>query len=185
MDNIETILFYSKYSPASKKLMSMLDDSSLRLKKVCIDNPEIRKKLSTAKDICVRSVPCIFIIYDTGGVEKYEGRTAFNWVEEIIDVMTPTAPAQAPPQTQAPAQTPAPPQTQAPAQGQTSMKDLGIDMGTDLGIDLGTDTEPEDDEFFEYRNQNGQIPKGTGGAEDILKTAQNMQKTRENDTSKT
>ncbi len=66
------------------------------MKPVCIDNEKIRKRLNhSSNKIKVTSVPCILITRDDGSVEQYEGQTAFDWVNNIIQQNTP-APAPAP-----------------------------------------------------------------------------------------
>lgn len=86
------VLLYSKYSPMSNKLMSALSSCPLDLKMlvglstVCVDNEEIRKQiLKKGNKIEISSVPCVLIVYNTGGVEKYEGGSAFEWIEETIN----------------------------------------------------------------------------------------------------
>jgi hypothetical protein len=86
------VLLYSKYSPMSNKLMTALSSCPLDLKTlvglstVCVDNEEIRKQiLKKDNKIEISSVPCVLIVYNTGGVEKYEGRSAFEWIEETIN----------------------------------------------------------------------------------------------------
>jgi len=86
------VLLYSKYSPMSNKLMTALSSCPLDLKMlvglstVCVDNEEIRKQiLKKDNKIEISSVPCVLIVYNTGGVEKYEGGSAFEWIEETIN----------------------------------------------------------------------------------------------------
>jgi len=90
------VLLYSKYSPMSNKLISILSSCQLDLKvlvglsTVCIDNKEIRKQiLQKNNKIEILSVPCILIVYHTGEVEKYEGESAFEWIEETINKYMP------------------------------------------------------------------------------------------------
>ena len=124
-----TILLYSKYSPASKKIMKIIDDSTVdftkytKIASVCIDNEDIRQQIINSK-IDILYVPCILIVYEDGGIEKYEGEDAFKWVEDIIQKYSPVQPQQQmqlppqempmqPPQQQMPMQ---PPQQQMPMQ---------------------------------------------------------------------
>ena len=83
------VILYSKYSHNCKKLMDMVRNTitnfeNTELSNICIDNKDIRKKILKSKTLLVKAVPCILILYPDGGVEKYEGGTAFRWVEEII-----------------------------------------------------------------------------------------------------
>jgi len=84
------IILYSKYSNNCKKLMDIVRNAIINfenteLSNICIDNKDIRKKILKSKTLLVKAVPCILILYPDGGVEKYEGGTAFRWVEEIIN----------------------------------------------------------------------------------------------------
>ena len=98
-----SVLLYSKYSSLSKKLLDMIqtsgvDFSKYALQSLCIDNNEIRKRIYANKQIDVTSVPCLLIIFPDGGIEKYDGAHAFEWVEGIIRQHTPvqTIPVQQP-----------------------------------------------------------------------------------------
>jgi hypothetical protein len=115
MDHHLCVLLYSKYSPMSNKLMSALEScpinltTTVGLSPVCIDNEEIREQILTANKIDISSVPCVLIVYRTGGIEKYEGGSAFNWVDETVRKYMP-----APPPAIIPQQPPLPPQQQRP-----------------------------------------------------------------------
>lgn len=84
----------------STQLMSALDSSpvnlisSVGLQLVCIDNEEIRDRILTANKISISSVPCILIVYRTGGVEKFEGKEAIQWIEETVRKFMPPPPIQ-------------------------------------------------------------------------------------------
>ena len=89
----------------SNKLMTSLSSCPLDLKMlvglstVCIDNEEIRKQiLKKDNKIEISSVPCVLIVYNTGSVEKYEGVSAFEWIEETISRYVPLQ-SQSEPQT--------------------------------------------------------------------------------------
>ena len=89
------VLLYSKYSSQSQQLMkgiqlSAVDlVSSIRLSTVCIDNESIRSKIQKATSVEVTSVPTILLVYNNGGVEKYEGARAFQWISEVIQQLKP------------------------------------------------------------------------------------------------
>ena len=85
-----SILFYSKYSVSSKKLTDFINSSGLdtnliNLQNVCIDNEEVRKRILNNKQIGITSVPCLLLIYQDGGIEKYDGDVIFRWFEEIVN----------------------------------------------------------------------------------------------------
>jgi hypothetical protein len=85
-----TVLLYSKYSPSSNKITGIIQQYStvftenFNIKLLCIDNENIRKRILSSKKITISSVPCILIIYNDGGVEKYENDDAFTWVNDIV-----------------------------------------------------------------------------------------------------
>lgn len=85
-----TILLYSKYSKISSNLISTINQyqsifvENFNMKTLCIDNEHTRKRILNSKKINITYVPSILVIYEDGGVEKYENNDAFNWVEEII-----------------------------------------------------------------------------------------------------
>lgn len=93
-----SVLLYSKYSALSKSIMNIIQTSGLdftnkfRLQPLCIDNEEIRKRIIENKQIQVTSVPCLLLIFPDGGIEKYDGAHAFEWVEGIIRQFTPPPP---------------------------------------------------------------------------------------------
>lgn len=92
------VLLYSKYSPMSNRLMTALNScpidlsTSVGLTTVCIDNEGIRSQILTANKIEISSVPCVLIVYRTGGVEKYEGGNAFQWFNETVSKFMPPDP---------------------------------------------------------------------------------------------
>lgn len=91
MDVKFSALFYSKYSPNSTKLIKLINELTsifvdiFKIKLICIDNEEIRKRILSSKNIKITYVPCILITYNDGGIEKYEGSDAFEWAESIIN----------------------------------------------------------------------------------------------------
>ena len=98
MEQQQCVLLYSKYSQKSKKFMDMLKQSpvdftsTVQLNPLCIDNENVRQRILNSQQIDVTSVPCVLIIYKDGGVEKYEGGTAFKWAEEVIRSFSPDPP---------------------------------------------------------------------------------------------
>lgn len=101
-----SVVLYSKYSPMSKKILDIIQSSRVNLEQLlslqtlCIDNEKVRKRIYQNKQIDITSVPCILVIFPDGGIEKYDGMSAFQWIEEIIDKFAPPpppAPQQPPP----------------------------------------------------------------------------------------
>lgn len=91
MEKPQTIILYSKYSQHSKRLLDSLKsinidwEKLINLQLLCIDNENIRKRILNSKDIQIKTVPCILIIYSDGVVEKFDGPNSFEWVENIIN----------------------------------------------------------------------------------------------------
>lgn len=89
------VLLYSKYSQKSKKLMDIIKfsgidfESEFNLTTLCVDNEDVRQRILNSKSIEIKIVPCILIVYTDGGVEKYEGTTAADWIEEKINSLFP------------------------------------------------------------------------------------------------
>ena len=70
--------------------------STIGLVTVCVDNEDIREQILTANKIDISTVPCVLIVYRTGGVEKYEGGNAFQWINETVHKYMPSSPPQQP-----------------------------------------------------------------------------------------
>ena len=120
-----SVLLYSKYSPLSKEILDIIESSSVNLEQMtsletlCIDNEKIRKRIHQNKQIDITCVPCILVIFPDGGIEKYDGVSAFEWIEEIIIRFDPPQPHQLPLQQQTPQQT---------APSQPSLQQLQLDQ---------------------------------------------------------
>jgi hypothetical protein len=84
MDSSIIILFYSKYCQASLQLIQTLQPY-IQIKKICVDNKDIRETLLNEVDkFNITEVPCIFIFYMNGVINKYEGNKAIEWSNDII-----------------------------------------------------------------------------------------------------
>lgn len=87
MDIRFTAILYSKYSSASTRLVEALNAMPLDLQHqlkpslLCIDSEKIRLAVKNSTLVQVSVVPCIIVAYNDGGVEKFEGETAFKWFE--------------------------------------------------------------------------------------------------------
>ena len=98
MDPQLCVLFHSKYSPNSKRITEKLRNAPVdittmyKIQPVCIDNEDIRSRILSSTEIQISYVPCILIIYPNGGVEKYEGDSAFTWVDEKVRRHAPPPP---------------------------------------------------------------------------------------------
>jgi len=101
-----TVLLYSKYSSYSKKIMSELNSAGVDFSRVaglqtlCIDNAKVKKRIMDDKQIDIKYIPCILVIYPDGGIEKYDGSSAFEWTEQLILKYAPPSQPQPQPQPQ-------------------------------------------------------------------------------------
>lgn len=104
MEPLYSVILYSKYSPNCKKILDMIRNGGVdfenivRLQSLCVDNPQIRKRVEQDDKISVTILPCILSIYNNGGVEKYDGNYAFKWVETVIESYAPRPEPQFQPQ---------------------------------------------------------------------------------------
>ena len=89
MNNVpnEIILFYSKYSQNSNKIIELITPIRHLFKLVCLDNKNIRKIVQENQKLSIQYVPSILLMYSSGLLEKYEGQRAFAWSENIIQNM--------------------------------------------------------------------------------------------------
>lgn len=84
-------IFYSKYSSFSKNLLDLINSSSIKLseiypiKYVCLDNEDIRDRVIKDNVLNLKYVPTIILIYNNSNIEKYEGITSIEWIQEIIN----------------------------------------------------------------------------------------------------
>ena len=97
------VLLYSKYSPSSQRLVTALQSApidlgtTMGLTLVCVDNEDIRSKIQTSTSVEVNSVPTVLMVYNNGGVEKYEGDRAFMWAQQTVQNLAPPSPPPPPP----------------------------------------------------------------------------------------
>lgn len=81
------VLLYSKYSNASKALMTQLENTPELIQSLtltCIDNKQIRERISNDEKIKIKTVPCLIRLNDeTGNFDIYEGDNLFNFFKTI------------------------------------------------------------------------------------------------------
>ena len=75
---MKQVLFWSKYSANSKKLINLMDQHNAKIESVCIDNESVRQRIAKDKKIGISVVPTILALYQNGVIEKYEGEKAFE-----------------------------------------------------------------------------------------------------------
>jgi hypothetical protein len=197
------VLLYSKYSPQCQQLVGAIKTapvnlmSEIGLTMVCVDNEDIRSKIKTATSVTVESVPTVLIVYNNGGVEKYEGERAFGWIDQTVRNLSPPPPPPPPPTPPTPPPPPPPPKKRAKHKkvsrvesgkkttmietldsdsdeddGRPKPPPMGIRKGAgeyEISSDFGAETE---------RNRNIQS-KTTSSPIDLMSMAQAMQKERE------
>jgi len=200
------VLLYSKYSSKSKTLMATIQGAPVNLRDatglvpVCIDNESIRHQIAKATTVQVDTVPTILIVYNNGGVEKYEGERAFQWTNQVIQKHMPLPPPEPESRPEAPpaqpesrdqkkqsSEKPSPAPKREPA---TAIENLdseedegpkrppvGIRNGAgayDISDDFGEGIDPNRDMTKHIRTST----KGSGPA-GLMATAMAMQKERE------
>ena len=84
---MSVLCFYSKYSNQSKNFVDQT--KSLNLQYICVDNSITRKKIKNNKQLQIEYVPCVLILYENGVVEKYEGKHAFRWATNQLQLQSP------------------------------------------------------------------------------------------------
>ena len=81
------VCLYSKYSQRCKEFMDNIREEH-DIKMLCIDHKDVRDMISRDQNgYHVKTVPCIFLIYSNGKLEKYEGSDAFVWLRKTISVI--------------------------------------------------------------------------------------------------
>ena len=81
------VLLFSKYSNTCKKLMDTINNGKLNMNfnYLCIDNKDVRNRITTSSEIDIKNVPCLLVINEqSGSIDKYEGQDSFIWVNDII-----------------------------------------------------------------------------------------------------
>jgi len=94
MEGQYTNLFlYSKFSAVCKKFseeINSIPGLKDKFNKVCIDNKNIRDRISKEGPMKITYLPCVLRIYtDTGYVELFEGENAFNLLEKYKQEVLP------------------------------------------------------------------------------------------------
>ena len=108
MDAVAVCL-YSKYSQRCKEFMDNVREEH-DIKMLCVDHKDVREMISQDRNgYHVKTVPCIFLFYSNGRLEKYEGSDAFVWLRKL----TATLELVEEEQNEEP---PSPPQQQSPQQ---------------------------------------------------------------------
>lgn len=76
------LCLYSKYSQRCKEFLDDVQEE-MGIQMLCIDHKDVREMISRdTNGYHVRTVPCIFLLYSNGRLEKYEGSDAFVWLRK-------------------------------------------------------------------------------------------------------
>ena len=79
------ICLYSKFSNSSKSFVE--SSQSLPIQFVCIDNKKVRNRIMSDPKLQITFVPCVLSLFSDGRLEKYEGKDAFDWLDNIKQEM--------------------------------------------------------------------------------------------------
>ena len=77
------VCLYSKYSQRCKEFLDDIRED-MGIQMLCIDNKDVRDTIQ--KDYNgyhIKTVPCIFLFFPNGRLEKYEGSDAFVWLRKV------------------------------------------------------------------------------------------------------
>lgn len=80
------IILFSKYSEICMKFVNTINKSNINLQfnYLCIDNTNIRNRITKSSNIDISAVPCLLIV-NNNNVEKYEGQDCFIWYNDIVN----------------------------------------------------------------------------------------------------
>ena len=89
------VVIFSKYSQPCGMFMERFNQTiatKIPAQILCIDNEKIRKRLLNSKTVDVKQVPTVLMVFPNGVVEKYDGQSAYGWLEEVIRRVMPPPP---------------------------------------------------------------------------------------------
>lgn len=82
------VCLYSKYSQRCKEFLDDIDPN-MGVHMLCIDNEQVRQTiLNDDHGYHIKTVPCVFLFYPNGRLEKYEGSDAFTWLRKVKEAMS-------------------------------------------------------------------------------------------------
>lgn len=78
------VYLYSKYSKACDQFASMLP-INWEIRKICVDYEDFREMVKNdGQHLQIKRVPCLLLFFSNGGMRKYEGDEAFQYLQETI-----------------------------------------------------------------------------------------------------
>lgn len=171
------ICLYSKYSQRCKEFLDAADNGMIRM--LCIDNKDVRRRITNdTNGYHVRTVPCVFVLFSNGRLEKHEGSDAFVWLRKLQEAMNPPPPPPQRPIMLSPLFSPPPQQPQEedikrpPPQPQEE-EERPMEKSAEQVIEDETSARQATDQVITRKTLN------------IKEMAQLMQQQRENDEEKT
>lgn len=175
------VCLYSKYS---QRCREFLEHAAGGIHTLCIDHPDVRQAIAEDNHgYNIRTVPCVFIFYPDGRLEKYEGSDAFTWLRKIQEVLAQQQQPQ--PQTTPlqPFHEPQPqPQPQPFHEPQPPLQHLQqVEIPQEEEVELSRPQNAEDiiNQEMELRRASEQVI--TRKQDNIKELAQMMQRQRESD----
>ena len=77
------VYFFSRYNEKSLELSKLLTAEDIDMKKICVDNENVRKRILDS-ELDIKKVPTILIIHPSQEIEKYSGEECFEWYNFLI-----------------------------------------------------------------------------------------------------
>lgn len=94
MDRKHCVLFYSKFSPASKELMETIESLPYDLPRLtgmtlmCVDAVNVRRIVSQHG---LNVVPCLFVQYFDGETQLLTEQLIYDWINEVSQAVSPSS----------------------------------------------------------------------------------------------
>ena len=91
MEHNLCILLYSKYSEICLELIKAIEDCPVNICEensiilLCIDNKDIRKKIIECKNIEIKTLPTLLLIYNDDIIIKHEEQKVFDWIDNYVN----------------------------------------------------------------------------------------------------
>ena len=91
MEHNLCILLYSNYSEICVDLLKAIENCPIDIYKensitlLCVDNKDIRKKIIECKNIKIKTLPTLLLIYDDDVIIKHEEQKVFDWIDNYVN----------------------------------------------------------------------------------------------------
>lgn len=91
MEHNLCILLYSKYSEICLELLKAIEDCPVNICEgnsmilLCVDNKDIRKKIIECKNIEIKTLPTLLLIYNDDVIIKHEEQKVFDWIDNYVN----------------------------------------------------------------------------------------------------